>query len=266
MRPADNASQNQPDPEEIRNATGASVDAAEIDKFSQLAAEWWNPNGKFRPLHKFNPVRLGFIRDQVCSHFGRDPKGEKPFEGLDLLDIGCGGGLLSEPMCRLGARVTGVDASANNIKTASVHAAQSGLNVTYRAVTAEDLVAENHGFDVILNMEVVEHVADVPLFLEACAAMLKPGGLMIIATINRTAKALALAIIGAEYVLGWLPRGTHQYGKLVRPIEIRDALKPCGLTIAQPVGVSYNPLMDRWGLSSDTQVNYMVVTTRPAAG
>ncbi len=243
-------------------ASGITVDPDEIAKFSAMAAEWWDPKGKFKPLHKFNPVRLAFIRDEVCRHFGRDPSGTTPFEGLNLLDIGCGGGLLSEPMTRLGAAVTGVDAAERNIKTATVHADEQGLEIDYRHGTAEALAEDGARFDVILNMEVVEHVADVGAFMGACAGMLKPGGLMIVATINRTTKAYALAIVGAEYVLGWLPKGTHDYAKLVKPIEIRDALIPQGVSVRPPVGVSYNPIMDRWARSNDTDVNYMVVCVK----
>jgi len=241
-----------------------SIDPGEIDKFSAMAAEWWDPSGKFKPLHKFNPTRLRFIRDEVARHFGRDVTADRPFEGLRLLDIGCGGGLLSEPMTRLGAQVTGVDAAEKNIKTAMVHAEEQGLSIDYRAGTAEALVDQGERFDVILNMEVVEHVADPQAFLADCARLLKPGGLMIVATINRTMKAYALAIVGAEYVLGWLPRGTHQYEKLVKPIEIRDALKPMGVLVHPPVGVSFHPLADEWRLSSDSAVNFMVVCEKKA--
>lgn len=245
--------------------SGATIDPAEIEKFSAMAAEWWDPKGKFRPLHKFNPVRLSFIRDTVCAHFSRDPDDRRPFDGLQFLDIGCGGGLLSEPMTRLGANVIGVDAAERNIKTAQVHAQEQGLDIDYRAGEVEGLVSSGETFDVILNMEVVEHVADVSVFLGACASLLKPGGIMFVATINRTAKAYALAIVGAEYVLGWLPKGTHEYSKLVQPLEIRDALALHGMTLRAPVGVSYNPLLDRWATSRDTQVNYMVVCDKPAA-
>lgn len=241
-----------------------TVDPAEIERFSRLAAEWWNPRGKFKPLHKFNPVRLAYIRDKVAERFGRDPRAALPFEGLRLLDIGCGGGLLCEPMARLGARVVGADASATNIEVAKLHAAQSGLAIDYRAATAEALADAGEKFDVILNMEVVEHVSDVPFFVERCCSMVKPGGLMFVATINRTLKAYALAIVGAEYVLGWLPKGTHQFGKLVRPEELEGALRAGGLDVLERVGVTYNPLADRWGRSSDTDVNYMVLAGRPS--
>ena len=246
-------------------ARRSTIDTGEIERFSALAQEWWNPNGKFRPLHKFNPVRLAYIRDHVAAQFGRDARAAKPFEGLRFLDIGCGGGLLCEPMARLGAEVVGADASATNIEVARLHAAESGVSIDYRAETAESLAEQGEKFDVILNMEVVEHVADVGLFIEKCAEMLKPGGVMFVATINRTLKALGLAIIGAEYVLRWLPRGTHQYGKLVRPEELERALAGAGLATRDRTGVVYNPLTDRWQRSRDMDVNYMVLAEKPKA-
>jgi 2-polyprenyl-6-hydroxyphenyl methylase/3-demethylubiquinone-9 3-methyltransferase len=240
----------------------STVDEAEVARFSALAAEWWNPHGKFGVLHKVNPVRLAYIRDQAAAHFARDPKGLKPFAGLALLDIGCGGGLLSEPMSRLGFDVVGADASDKNIKTASVHAAEQSLAIDYRATTAEALAEAGERFDVILNMEVIEHVADLNLFVDSCASMLKPGGMMFVATINRTAKAFALAIIGAEYVLGWLPRGTHDWVKFVTPLELDTALTRARLTVTKETGVMFNPLSGKWLLSSDADVNYMVVATK----
>jgi 2-polyprenyl-6-hydroxyphenyl methylase/3-demethylubiquinone-9 3-methyltransferase len=243
-------------------ADSASLDPAEVAKFSAIAAEWWDPTGKFAPLHKFNPVRLGFIRTEAGSHFGRDAKSLRPFEGLSLLDIGCGGGLLSEPMARLGFAVTGADASDKNIGTARAHAAQSGLPITYRATLAETLVAEGHSFDVVLNMEVVEHVADVTAYLQACARLVKPGGLTFVATLNKTLKSLALAKIGAEYVLGWLPRGTHDWNRFIPPAELKKSLEDTGLTILKTQGVSFDPLNLDWRLSSDVDVNYMIVARR----
>src|SRR5690606_5577129 len=210
----------------------------------------------------FNPVRLAYIRDQVAARFGRDPRAARPFEGLRFLDIGCGGGLLCEPMARPGAEVVGADAAATNIEVARLHAAESGVNVDYRATTAEALADAGEKFDVVLNMEVVEHVADVDFFVSRCAEMVKPDGMMFIATINRTLKALGLAIFGAEYVLRWLPRGTHQYNKLVRPEELEKALSAAGMTITDRAGVSYNPLTDRWAKSSDLDVNYMVLAEK----
>ncbi|PZO76641.1 MAG: bifunctional 3-demethylubiquinol 3-O-methyltransferase/2-polyprenyl-6-hydroxyphenol methylase [Mesorhizobium amorphae] len=246
----------------MSEAARTTIDEAEVERFSRLAAEWWNPAGKFKPLHKFNPVRLAYIRDEVAARFGRDIRAEKPLAGLRILDIGCGGGLMSEPMARLGADVVGADASATNIEVARLHAAQSGLAIDYRATTAEALADAGETFDVVLNLEVVEHVSDVGLFLEKCGAMVRPGGLMFVATINRTLKAWGLAIVGAEYVLGWLPRGTHQYEKLVRPEELEAGLARAGLTVTEKIGVTYNPLADRWGRSTDTDVNYMLRAER----
>jgi 2-polyprenyl-6-hydroxyphenyl methylase/3-demethylubiquinone-9 3-methyltransferase len=245
-------------------APASTVDDAEVARFSALAAEWWDENGKFRPLHKFNPVRLAYIREIALARFGRDGKLRRPFEGLRLLDIGCGGGLLSEPMARLGFAVVGADASEKNVKTAATHAAEQGLAIDYRATTAEALAAAGERFDVILNMEVIEHVADKALFMTSCAAMLKPGGIMIVATLNRTMKAWALAIVGAEYVLGWLPRGTHDWAKFVTPGELRDALTSGGLTVEGLAGLAYNPISDVWKRSSDTDVNYMMVAAKAA--
>lgn len=246
----------------MADAQKTTIDDKEVERFSKMAAEWWSPTGKFRPLHKFNPVRLSYIRDKATEHFALTDKQSNPFEGLRLLDIGCGGGLLCEPMVRMGAQVTGADASEVNIEVAKIHAEQSGLAIDYRADTSENLAANGEKFDIILNMEVVEHVADVELFLTSCADMLKPGGLMFVATINRTLKARALAIIGAEYVLRWLPRGTHQYEKLVRPEEITAPLTSSGLSFVDQSGVFYSPLQDRWNLSPDMDVNYMMVFER----
>ncbi|WP_159953270.1 bifunctional 2-polyprenyl-6-hydroxyphenol methylase/3-demethylubiquinol 3-O-methyltransferase UbiG [Rhizobium sp. 18065] len=242
-----------------------TIDQSEVDRFSAMAAEWWDPTGKFRPLHKINPVRLAYIRDMVCAHYGRDPKAHRPLEGLRILDIGCGGGLLSEPVARMGADVLGADASEKNIKIAMTHAAQSGVPVDYRAVTAEALAEAGETFDIVLNMEVVEHVADVDFFLSTCASMVRPGGMMLVSTINRTFKAAALAIVGAEYLLRWLPRGTHQYEKLVRPEEIEAPLTASGMQVVEMKGVFFNPLQNQWNLSSDIDVNYMVLARRPAA-
>lgn len=243
--------------------SGSTVDDAEIAKFERLAADWWDPHGKFRPLHKLNPLRIAYIKDQLCRHFGREVKSANALKGLALLDIGCGGGLLCEPMARLGAEITGVDPSPVTVEVAVLHARQSGLTIDYCATTAEDLAGAGETFDVVLNMEVVEHVADVEAFIGACAAMVRPGGLMVVATINRTVKALGLAIIGAEYILRWLPRGTHRYDKLVRPQELESALRAGGLQLLDETGVAYNPLTDRWSLSPDMDVNYMVSAERP---
>jgi 2-polyprenyl-6-hydroxyphenyl methylase/3-demethylubiquinone-9 3-methyltransferase len=244
----------------------SSIDPAEVERFSRIAAEWWDPKGKFAPLHKFNPVRLAFIRDQALYRFGRDAKARRPFEGLRLLDIGCGGGLLCEPMTRLGFQVVGVDASERNIGTASAHAAEQGLEIDYRASTAEDLVAAGEpAFDLILNMEVIEHVADPGEFLRSCAQLLAPGGLMIVATLNRTLKAFALAKVGAEYVLRWLPAGTHDWSKFLKPEEVRGFLAQEPLTVDGPYGVVFDPLSGRWSQSHDADVNYMMTVARDAA-
>jgi 2-polyprenyl-6-hydroxyphenyl methylase / 3-demethylubiquinone-9 3-methyltransferase len=244
-------------------AARSSIDAAEVERFSRIAAEWWDPHGKFAPLHKFNPVRLQFIREQALRRFGRDPAQRAPFEGLRLLDIGCGGGLLSEPMRRLGFAVTGVDASERNIGTASVHAAEAGLEIDYRAGTAEGLLAAGEApFNVVLNMEVVEHVADPGAYLRDCAELVAPGGMMVVATLNRTLKALALAKIGAEYVLRWLPRGTHDWRKFLTPAEVRGFLQAGPLSVQGPFGVSFDPLRDRWTRSGDAEVNYMMLVLK----
>jgi 2-polyprenyl-6-hydroxyphenyl methylase/3-demethylubiquinone-9 3-methyltransferase len=244
-------------------AKGFSVDAAEVERFSALAAKWWDAKGEFAPLHKFNPVRLGFIREEALSRFGRDAQARRPFEGLNLLDIGCGGGLLSEPMTRLGFNVTGADASARNIGTASAHAQEQGLSIDYRCATAEQLLEEGAGpFDVVLNMEVIEHVADPAAYLKTCAQLIAPGGLMIVATLNRTPRAYALAIVGAEHVLRWLPRGTHDWKKFLKPEELRSFLDGEPVEVHGPFGVSYNPLTDHWSLGTDAGVNYMMTVTR----
>ena len=246
--------------------TGVStIDAGEVAKFQALADEWWNPRGKFRPLHKFNPVRLAFIKETLCRHFGRDPRSERPLEGIRVLDIGCGGGLLSEPLARLGADVVGADAAERNVLVARIHAERTGTTVDYRVATAESLAAAGETFDVVLAMEIVEHVADVRVFVEACASMVRPDGLLFVATINRTPKAWLLAIVGAEQVLRWLPKGTHQYEKLVKPSELDAALAGTGVAAIETHGVVYNPLKDSWGLSRDTDVNYMIVAARPPA-
>jgi 2-polyprenyl-6-hydroxyphenyl methylase/3-demethylubiquinone-9 3-methyltransferase len=247
----------------MTEAAKSTIDQAEVDRFSAMAAEWWDPTGKFKPLHKFNPVRLEYIRDRACRQFGRDAKSHRPLEGLRVLDIGCGGGLLSEPVSKMGANVLGADASEKNIRIARTHAEQSGAIVDYRAVTAEALAADGEKFDIVLNMEVVEHVADVPFFIETCASMVKPGGLMFVATINRTFKAAALAIVAAENILRWLPRGTHQYEKLVRPEEIEAPLGSAGMRVTDRTGVFFNPFANQWNLSRDMDVNYMLVAERP---
>jgi 2-polyprenyl-6-hydroxyphenyl methylase/3-demethylubiquinone-9 3-methyltransferase len=245
-------------------APASSVRPDDVERFSRIAAQWWDPRGKFAPLHKFNPVRLAFIREEALRAFGRDPGARRPFEGLRLLDIGCGGGLLSEPMARLGFDVTAVDASAQNIAVASLHAAESGLEINFRAGAAEDLLAAGvEGFDLVLNMEVIEHVADPERFLLDVLTLVRPGGVMILATLNRTLKSLAMAKIGAEYILGWLPRGAHDWRRFLKPEEIRAFLKGQPAVVEGPFGVVYDPLRDRWSEGSDVAINYLMVIRRP---
>lgn len=243
------------------SATASSVDPLEVEKFSRMAAEWWDPAGKFAPLHKFNPVRLKFIRETALSHFRRDPKSLKPFNELSLLDIGCGGGLLSEPMAKMGFAVTGVDPSEKNIGTAKSHAVQSGIAIDYRTADAESLVSEKQKFDVILNMEVVEHVVDLEGYLSATASLVKPGGIMFVATINKTLKALALAKVAAEYILGWLPPGTHDWDKFIEPNRLRVMLEDSGLNILKTQGIVFDLFAWDWRLSSSTDVNYLIVAS-----
>ena len=239
-----------------------TIDPDELAKFTAMAEDWWNPHGQFKPLHKFNPTRLAYIRDKLCAQFDRDPHADKPLQGLRLLDIGCGGGLLSEPMARLGADVVGADAAEANIKTAALHAEQQGLAIDYRAVTAEQLVVEGETFDAILNMEVIEHVADPQAFMNACGQLMRPQAIMFLATLNRSMKAFALAIIGAEYVLRWLPRGTHEWDKFITPKELENIADKAGLELFTSTGVSFNPLTDKWRQSGDMSVNYMAVARK----
>jgi 2-polyprenyl-6-hydroxyphenyl methylase/3-demethylubiquinone-9 3-methyltransferase len=248
-------------------AVGPSIEPADVNRFAAIASAWWDPHGKFAPLHRFNPVRLEFIRQEALERFARRSDAAAPFEGLALLDIGCGGGLLSEPMTRLGFRVTGVDASERNIEVARTHAQSLGLGIDYRCATAEGLLEEQSGpFDVVLNMEVIEHVADPRRYLIDCSRLLAPGGLMVLGTLNRTLKALALAKVGAEYVLGWLPRGAHDWRKFLKPEEIRGFLTQEPLEIQGPYGVSFDPLGGRWSQSSDCSINYMMLIKKPALG
>jgi 2-polyprenyl-6-hydroxyphenyl methylase/3-demethylubiquinone-9 3-methyltransferase len=240
----------------------SSVDASEVARFSRLSAEWWDTRGSMRALHKLNPVRLAYIRDQAAAHFGRDAKRLDSLAGLRILDIGCGGGILSEPLARLGAEVIGADPAERNIEVARLHAAKAAVTVDYRCTTAEALADAGETFDLVLAMEVVEHVADLPLFVRRCAEMVRPSGLMFVATINRTLKSFALAIVGAEYILRWLPRGTHQWDKFVTPDEIEGMLESSGLMVTHETGVIYNLLADKWQLSSDMDVNYMAVAAR----
>ncbi|HEY8575336.1 MAG TPA: bifunctional 2-polyprenyl-6-hydroxyphenol methylase/3-demethylubiquinol 3-O-methyltransferase UbiG [Devosia sp.] len=246
--------------------TETTINDAEIAKFTAMAEQWWDPKGKFKPLHKFNPVRLGYIRDYLLSHFERDGTNMRPFEGLSILDVGCGGGLLCEPLARLGATVTGIDAAERNIAVARLHAEQSGLAIGYQATTSEALAAEGRQFDMVLNMEVVEHVDNVPLYMKSCADLVKPGGLTLTATINRTLRANLFAVIGAERVLRWLPVGTHDWNKFLTPDEIKTLLTRNGLRVIGETGVVFHPLGDEWRRSTDMSINYMIMAERPAAG
>ncbi|PWK61676.1 bifunctional 2-polyprenyl-6-hydroxyphenol methylase/3-demethylubiquinol 3-O-methyltransferase UbiG [Roseicyclus mahoneyensis] len=240
-----------------------TVDSGEIAKFEAMAAEWWDPNGKFKPLHMLNPTRLDYITRQIAAEFGRDLKAPRPFEGLRLLDIGCGGGLLSEPMARLGATVVGADAAPRNIPVAQVHAEQSGLSIDYRHTTAEALAADGEQFDVVLNMEVVEHVSDPLAYLTACQQLLKPDGLMICSTINRNPKSFLMAIIGAEYVMRWLPKGTHEWQKFITPDELYDLIRQAGLDPVDRKGFVFNKLTWTWSISdSDLGVNYVTASVK----
>jgi 2-polyprenyl-6-hydroxyphenyl methylase/3-demethylubiquinone-9 3-methyltransferase len=247
--------------------TGQStVDAGEIAKFEAMAAEWWDPSGKFKPLHMLNPCRLDYITGQIAAEFDRDLAEQAPFAGLRILDIGCGGGLLAEPMARLGAEVVGADAAARNVHVAQVHAAQSGLTIDYRHTTAEDMADAGERFDVVLNMEVVEHVADPPMYLSACRRLLNPGGLHICSTINRNPKSYAMAIFGAEVVMRWLPKGTHEWSKFITPDELLDLLSGAGLEPVDRKGFVFNPLTWSWSISArDLSVNYVTASLAPAA-
>jgi len=236
----------------------SSVDPDELTKFRVIAEQWWDPLGEFRPLHQINPVRLSYICDQACRHFDRDPSSLTPFSGLSVLDVGCGGGLLCEPLARLGATVTGIDAEARNVEIARIHGEATGLTIEYHCATVEDQVGAGRQFDIVLNMEVIEHVADIEGFLDACGSAVDDGGMMFFSTLNRTAKAFALAVVGAEYVLRWLPRGTHDWRKFVRPSEMVRALAHAGIEVSDLTGMTYSPLTDTWALDrEDLTVNYL---------
>lgn len=244
---------------------GSSIDPDEVEQFSRIAAEWWDPTGKFKPLHEINPLRIGYIKQHVCDHFGRDVDSIKALDGLSLVDIGCGGGLICEPMKRLGATVTGVDASEKNIKTASVHAQEGGLEIDYNATTAEDLVQTGAQYDIVLALEIIEHVADAQSFIDSCATLVKPGGLIVMTTLNRTPQSYLKAIIGAEYVLRLLPRGTHQWKKFVRPSEMLSGLERNTLHHINSCGMVMNPIKWEWRLDDkDLSVNYLMAAKKPA--
>ncbi len=241
-----------------------TVDAGEIEKFQKMAAEWWNPDGMFKPLHMLNPCRLDYITSQIAAEFERTLGSDAPFAGLRILDIGCGGGLLAEPMARLGADVVGADAAERNIPVARIHAEQSGLEIDYRHTTAEALSEAGERFDVVLNMEVVEHVADPQAYLTACQELLKPGGLMVCSTINRNPKSYAMAIIGAEHIMRWLPKGTHEWSKFITPDELYDLIRKAGLDPVDRKGFVFNPIRWTWGLSDrDLSVNYVTASVKP---
>ncbi|WP_194097686.1 bifunctional 2-polyprenyl-6-hydroxyphenol methylase/3-demethylubiquinol 3-O-methyltransferase UbiG [Marivivens aquimaris] len=241
-----------------------TVDPAEVAKFEAMAAEWWDLNGKFKPLHMMNPVRLGYITQQIAAEYGRDLDDRKPFEGLRILDIGCGGGLLCEPMARLGATIVGVDAAERNIPVAQTHAEQSGLDIDYRHTTAEAMAEAGEQFDVVLNMEVVEHVADPLAYLTACQQLLKSGGLHICSTINRNPKSFAVAILGAEWVMRWLPKGTHEWHKFITPDELYDLIRKAGLDPVDRKGFVFNPVLWTWSVSDkDLSVNYVTAAIKP---
>lgn len=246
----------------MTSAPATSIDPAEIARFSAMAEEWWDPTGKFRPLHALNPPRLQFLRDRLAGHFGRDPLGPAPLAGLRLLDIGCGGGLISEPLARLGATVVGVDASAKNVAVARLHAEESGLAIDYRCGAAEGLAAAGETFDAVLALEIIEHVADLPAFVAACATLVRAGGASVFSTLNRTPQSYLLGIVGAEYLLRWLPVGTHQWNRFVRPSELAAALRVHALTITAMEGLSYQPIKQRWRLTRDLSVNYLAFAVK----
>ena len=232
-----------------------TVNKKEIEKFSRMAEEWWDVEGKFKPLHKFNPIRIKYIKESVIENFKLQNNEKLPLNGINLLDIGCGGGLLSEPMCRLGATVTGIDASAKNIEIAKIHAKKNNLNINYVCTSPEKIQKEK--FDVILNMEIVEHVENVDLFLNSSSNLLKKDGLMFVATINKTLKSFLFAIIGAEYILRWLPIGTHEWEKFIKPDDLKNILSKFNMTMIKTDGVKFNPILDKWSLSKDTSINYI---------
>ena len=241
----------------------SSIDPAEVAKFEAMAAEWWDPNGKFKPLHMLNPCRLDYITTQIAAQFGRDLKATRPFEGLRILDIGCGGGLLSEPMARLGATVIGADAAERNIPVARLHAEQSGLEIDYRHCAAEDLAAAGEQFDVVLAMEIIEHVAVPQDFVNTCAGLLKSGGLMLCSTLNRNAKSYMVAIVGAEQIMRWLPKGTHEWSKFITPDELYGLIRASGLDPVDRKGMVFNPLAWRWSISDrDLSVNYVTASVK----
>lgn len=246
-------------------ASISTIDPAEIEKFSRMADEWWDPRGKFRPLHQLNPVRIAYVRQHLCAHFGKDTNSLKALEGLKILDVGCGGGLVSEPLARMGATLTGIDAAERNIQIASLHAQQQHVTVDYRCTSAEALAATGAQYDAICALEIVEHVADVPAFMQALSTLLKPGGLLFLSTLNRTTKSYLMAIVGAEYVLRWLPPGTHEWKKFLRPSELQQHISHAGLSLMEQRGLVLKPLSGEWALHNhDLDVNYLQVATKHA--
>lgn len=246
----------------MNGRNSSSVDRAEVERFAALAPQWWDENGAFRPLHRLNPTRLAFVRDRLADHFARDAKSRRPFAGLQLLDIGCGGGLISEPLARLGFAVTGLDADGTALKVARQHAKQRGVEIDYRAELVEELAAVGRRFDAVLALEVVEHATDPAQFLALAGSLVKPGGALIASTLNRTPKAYLFAILGAEYLLRWLPRGTHEFKKFQRPSELARALRTAAMKVEELAGLQYDPLRDQWRLGADLGVNYLLFATK----
>jgi 2-polyprenyl-6-hydroxyphenyl methylase/3-demethylubiquinone-9 3-methyltransferase len=243
-------------------SVGTSVDQQELAKFEELGRAWWDAQGPMAPLHKLNPTRIAYVRDRACERFGREPRSPAPLAGLTALDIGCGGGLLAEPLARLGASVTGIDPLETNIETARWHAEEVGLEIAYDAAMVEDLAAAGRTFDLVVASEVIEHVPEVPAFLAAMAEVTRPGGLVVLSTLSRTAASFLKAIVGAEYVLGWLPRGTHSWRRFVKPAELAQHLRGCGLRPVHLAGMAYDPAKDTFALSRDTGTNYVIAAAR----
>ncbi len=241
---------------------GASIDPAEVERFAAIADQWWDPDGAAGPLHRLNPTRLAYVRDRCCARFGRDVRARRPLAGLRLVDIGCGGGLLCEPMARLGADVVGADPAAENVKVARAHAHEADLEIDYRQATAEELAEGTERFDIVLNLEVIEHVAAPESLVSACATLLSPGGAMVLSTLNRSLRSLATAIVGAEYVLRWLPRGTHRWDRFVRPSELARYVRKAGLRVEDIKGMSYAPVAGEWHVSTDVGVNYLAFAVK----
>jgi 2-polyprenyl-6-hydroxyphenyl methylase/3-demethylubiquinone-9 3-methyltransferase len=253
------------DSEAARVRPSGTVDAAEIDRFERLAASWWDPEGPSKPLHRLNPARIGFIRDRLIAHFARDAMAIRPFGGLSLLDVGCGGGLVTEPMARMGFDVTGIDAAAGHLPVATAHAAAEGLAIEYRCCSAEDLVAGGASYDCVLALEIVEHVSNPPAFLGALGRLVRPGGAVILSTLNRTPKSFALGIVAAEYILGWVPRGTHRWRKFLKPSELAAAARAAGLRPTELAGLLYDPATGGWSIGRDLGMNYLMLAVKPAA-